>query len=364
MMDDLLDKELKLKKNPKTLNHLNGFRETSLFIDNIKEGLENDYKDKLYINTESNIFSVKNENDKKRLKTYNLNNYENIFYKNREKSFLTFKEEKNAEIIKNIFDLIKIRAMKNQKIANKTILTGIDKNSYKKYQINNTYTNPYPMRIISYKINKNKKENIQNSLNHEKDFVKTRTLVLKENPLYHKNNNILISDTKRKYQNISTLNNEILNLDRTAKRLNKNIIAKINFMNTNFNENKTKFNISLIKLKKLKKINLNYYEDENNKNFIKNKKYFNHHIKKLNTYKYHNDIINKFFENKNNDKENSIDKVSKEKRKIEIKNDEYYYLHEKPKYLSIPALTKFNKIKKMFKSQIDKEIFNTFNKKL
>ena len=55
MMDDLLDKELKLKKNPKTLNHLNGFRETSLFIDNIKEGLENDYKDKLYINTESNI---------------------------------------------------------------------------------------------------------------------------------------------------------------------------------------------------------------------------------------------------------------------------------------------------------------------
>ena len=99
MIDDLIDKELKLKRNPKTLNHLNGFQEATLFIDNIKEGLENDHKDKLFINTESNIFSVKDENNKKRLKIYNLNNYENIFYKNIEKSFLTFKEEKNAEIM-------------------------------------------------------------------------------------------------------------------------------------------------------------------------------------------------------------------------------------------------------------------------
>ena len=363
MLDDKLEKELKLRKNPKTLDHLNGFKEASIFINNIKEGLENDYKDKLYINTESNIFSVKNENDKKRVKTYNINNYEKIFYQNREKSFLTFKEEKNAEIIKNIFDLIKIRQKRIQNIANKTILTGIDKNSFTKYQINITYTNPDTIRIISNKLNKNKKENFQNRLSYEKDFIKNRTLVLNENPIFQ-NNNILASDERRKFNNISTLKNDILNLDRTAKRFNKNFISRIKFMNTNFIENKKKFDISLIKPKKLKKISLNYYEDENNKNFIKNKNYFNHYIKKLNTYKYHNDIINKFFENKNNDIEDSIKKIPNEKKKIEINNDEYYYLREKPKHKSIPALTKFNKIKTMFKSQIDKEIFNMFNKKI
>ena len=363
MLDDKLEKELKLRKNPKTLDHLNGFKEASIFINNIKEGLENDYKDKLYINIESNIFSVKNENDKKRVKTYNINNYEKIFNQNREKSFLTFKEEKNAEIIKNIFDLIKIRQKRIQNIANKTILTGIDKNSFTKHQINNTYTNPDTIRIISNKLNKNKKENFQNKLSYEKDFIKNRTLVLNENPIFQ-NNNILASDERRKFNNISTLKNDILNLDRTAKRFNKNFISRIKFMNTNFIENKKKFNISLIKPKKLKKISLNYYEDENNKNFIKNKNYFNHYIKKLNTYKYHNDIINKFFENKNNDIENSIKKIPNEKKKIEINNDEYYYLREKPKHKSIPALTKFNKIKTMFKSQIDKEIFNMFNKKI
>lgn len=362
-MDGKLKKEMELKKNSKALNHLNGFRDASVFIDNIKEGLDNDYKDKLYINTENNIFSFKNDKDKKKLKTYNLNNYEKIFYKNREQSFLSYNEEKNVEIIKNIFDLIKIRMIKKEKITNKTILTSFDKNILTKNKINNTYTNPDSIRIISDKIYKDKRDKLLNNLSYEKDFVKSRTLTQNEISLNQQNKNISMPNTKRKYQKIISLKNDILNLDKTAKKFNQNFIDKIKFMNTNFINNKKKFNISLIKPKKLKTISFNYYEDENNMNFIKNKKYFNHYIKKLHTYKYNNDIINKFFEHKNNDIENLIRKIPKEKKKIEIKEDEYYYLREKPKHQPIPALTKFNKIKKIFKSQIDKEIFDTFNKK-
>ena len=367
MIDDKLEKELKLKKNSKTFNFLNGFRETSIFIDNIRQGLDNDFKDKLYINTESNIFSVfsvKNENEKKRLKTFNLNNYEKIFYKNREKNFLTLKEEKNAEIIKNIFDLIKIRKIKKETIANKTALAGIGKNKLTKYQINNTFTNPDAIRIISDKIHKNKRDKFLNNLSYEKDLFKTRTLFPEEIATYPRNSTI--SNTTRKFPNIIKLKNDILNLDKTAKKFNENFITKIKFMNTNSIDNKKNFNISLIKPNKLSTNSFNYYEDENNKNFIKNKKYFNHYIKKLSTYKYNNNIINKFFENKNKDKdkENLMEQVPKVKRKIEVNDDEYYYLHEKPKHQSIPILNKINKIKKIFRCQVDKEIFDIFNKKI
>lgn len=361
MIDNKIEKELKLKKNSKTFNFLNGFKETSIFIDNIRQGMDNDYKDKLYINTESNIFSVKNEKEKKRIKTFNLKNYEKIFYKNREKNFLTLKEEKNAEIIKNIFDLIKIRMIKKEKTSNATTFAGIDKNKLKKYQINNTFTNQDAIRLISDKINKDKKDKFLSNLSYEKDLFKTRTLFAEEITTNPKNTTIL--NTKRNFPNIMTLKNEILNLDKTSKQFNQNFITKIKFMKTNSIDNKKKFNISLIKPNKLTTNSFNYYEDENNKNFIKNKKYFNNYIKKLSTYTYNNNIINKFFENKNKTTENLMEKALKAKRKIEVNDDEYYYLHEKSKHQSIPILNKINKIKKIFRFQVDKEIFNTFNKK-
>ena len=56
--------------------------------------------------------------------------------------------------------------------------------------------------------------------------------------------------------------------------------------------------------------------------------------------------------------------MPKVKKKIELE-DEYYYLRKKPKIKPIPIINKFNAfIKDRFKSQVDKEVFNIFNKKI
>ena len=73
------EEDLKMKENPTKLNFFNGIQQTSFFDNSLKEPLENDYNDKIYINTENNIFSVKNDNDKKEHKRFNIKNYEQIF---------------------------------------------------------------------------------------------------------------------------------------------------------------------------------------------------------------------------------------------------------------------------------------------
>ena len=125
---NILDKKNKLKKNPKTHNYLNRFGETSMFIDGITESLQKDYEGKIYNNTEGNLISVKDVDKRKNHNRFNLNNYEKIFNKNKEKNFFTFKEEANAEIIKNIFDLFKMRLVKNETMNNKTAFTNQNKN--------------------------------------------------------------------------------------------------------------------------------------------------------------------------------------------------------------------------------------------
>jgi hypothetical protein len=357
---NILDKKNKLKKNPKTHNYLNRFGETSMFIDGITESLQKDYEGKIYNNTEGNLISVKNVDKRKNHNRFNLNNYEKIFNKNKEKNFFTFKEEANAEIIKNIFDLFKMRLVKNETMNNKTAFTNQNKNILTRYL--NAFTNPNGMRIIPDKI-RNKTNSITSDLSYEHNSFKNRTIIPGELVLSHKKqNSMTISKNKTKYPDLTSLKNKINNLDKSAKKINYNFIAKINSRNKNFNINKKKVNISLIKQKKNDKTN--YYEDENNKHFIKNKKYFNNYIKKLSTFKYNNDLINKFLEKKDEERANYITYFPKVKRKIE-ENDQYYYLHEKAKIKQIPVLNKFNNlIKEKFKSQVDKEIFNIFNKKL
>ena len=56
-----------------------------------------------------------------------------------------------------------------------------------------------------------------------------------------------ISKNKTKYPDLTSLKNKINNLDKSAKKINYNFIAKINSRNKNFNTNKKKVNISLIK---------------------------------------------------------------------------------------------------------------------
>ena len=56
--------KFRLKKNTKTLEFLNDIKNISIFTDTIKESFENDYKDKIYNNTDNNLLSVKNGNTK------------------------------------------------------------------------------------------------------------------------------------------------------------------------------------------------------------------------------------------------------------------------------------------------------------
>lgn len=310
---NILDKKNKLKKNPKTHNYLNRFGETSMFIDGITESLQKDYEGKIYNNTEGNLISVKDVDKRKNHNRFNLNNYEKIFNKNKEKNFFTFKEEANAEIIKNIFDLFKMRLVKNETMNNKTAFTNQNKNILTRYL--NAFTNPNGMRIIPDKI-RNKTNSITSDLSYEHNSFKNRTIIPGELVLSHKKqNSMTISKNKTKYPDLTSLKNKINNLDKSAKKINYNFIAKINSRNKNFNINKKKVNINLIKPKKNDKIN--YYEDENNKHFIRNKKYFNNYIKKLSTFKYNNDLINKFLEKKDEERANYITYFPKVKRKIE-----------------------------------------------
>ena len=96
-----------------------------------------------------------------------MNNYEEIFKKNREKNLFTKNEEINAEIIKNILDAMKIRKTKKENYINRTILSNISKNNSKKTKIDYTLTNPNALRIISDKIYKNKRRDKINDLSYE-----------------------------------------------------------------------------------------------------------------------------------------------------------------------------------------------------
>jgi len=364
VLDDK-EKELDIKNNPNELKFFKGINETSIFTNSVKESFKNNYNDKIYINTENNIFSVKNEKNPKDHKMFNIKNYEKIFKKNKEKNLFTFKEEQNAEIIKNIFDKIKIKKLKNPKSINRTIFVNRDKNIFTKYSINNTFTNPKALRTLSIKINKNLNKENNTNTSYENDYnIKNRTIIPKNLILYEKTQDISINHNKTKYPYIESLRHEIINLDKKAKIFNKNITNKEKIGNKEPLKDKKPLNITLLKPNNLTMNNLDYYEDENKRNFIKNRRHINNYIKKLNNFKYNNDLINKFFERKKEDIDEFANYMPKVRKKIELE-DEYYYLHKKPKIKPIPIINKVNAlIKDRFKSQIDKEVFNIFNKKI
>ena len=365
MSDSKEYQKFRLRKNTKTFDFLNDIKKISIFTNTIKESFEHDYQDKVYNNTENNLLPVKNDNTKKNIRRFNLKNYEKIIKKNREKSFLTLKEENNAEIIKNIFDMIKAKKIKRESVINKTIFTSQNKNILTKYKTNNTFTNPDVIRIIPNNIYNNKKIKIFNNLSFEQDFLKTRTIIPKENLFkQNKDQNMTISEKKRKYFDIFSIKTELNNIDKSAKRFNQNFLTKIKFRNKGSVDNKKKLNINIFKSYNNDANDLKYYEDENNKNFIRNKKYFNRYIKKFSHFKYNNNLINKFLDSKKDDMDNITKNLPKMKRKIEENDDEYYYLHEKNRIKKSPILKKIKIIKKRFQEQIDKEIFNIFNKKI
>ena len=347
-------------KNTNEFIPLKGLNETSIFSNSIKEVFENNYNDKIYINTENNI---KEENNKRNHKIFNLKNYEQIFKKNREKNFFTLKEENNAEIIKHIFDIIKAKKLKKEEPVNKTISVKKLKNRLTKYKIYNTFTNRNEFGIMQDSFNKNKDKEISSNISYENDYIKTKTIVPKKLILFETNPNKIFSQEKGNYPYIKSLRNELTNLDMDAKKFNHNITTSIKFKNKEYIKDNKKLNINLLKRNKLTMNHLDYYEEERKKNYIKNKKYINSYIKKLNNFKYNNDLINKFLKRKKDNFEKILYNMPQVKKKIEL-DDEYYYLHKKPEIIQIPVLRKFNIIKRRFKSKIDEEIFNVFNKKI
>ena len=332
--------ELKIKNKQKELNFLKGVRETSIFTNSVKESFENNYNEKVYINTENNLLSVKNGNDKKNQKIFNLRNYERIFKKNREKNLFTLNEEQNAEIIKNIFDIIKTKKIRNKNNINRTIFGNRGKNILTKYEINNTFTNPDVITTITHKNVKNTKKEKLTNLSYEHDYsIQRKTIDPNNLILNNKNKDFLRQENKGKYPYIQSLRNEIINLDKKAKKFNKNITTQLKFSDKEFINDRKQLNITLLKPNQFTMNNLEYYEDEGKKNLIENKKYINHYIKKLNNFKYNNDIINKFFERKKENIEDATEYMPKIRRKIEL-DDDYYYLRKKPKIMPIPVLKK------------------------
>ena len=210
---------------------------------------------------------------------------------------------------------------------------------------------------------KNKDKEISSNISYENDYIKTKTIVPKKLILFETNPNKIFSQEKGNYPYIKSLRNELTNLDMDAKKFNHNITTSIKFKNKEYIKDNKKLNINLLKRNKLTMNHLDYYEEERKKNYIKNKKYINSYIKKLNNFKYNNDLINKFLKRKKDNFEKILYNMPQVKKKIEL-DDEYYYLHKKPEIIQIPVLRKFNIIKRRFKNKIDEEIFNVFNKKI
>ena len=87
LLDDK-EKELDIKNNPNELKFFKGIKETSIFTNSVKESFKNNYDDKIYINTENNIFSVKNEKNPKYLR------------KIKKKIYLLLKRNKMLKLLK------------------------------------------------------------------------------------------------------------------------------------------------------------------------------------------------------------------------------------------------------------------------
>ena len=363
---DFLDikeqEDLKLKDDNEFIP-LKGLNETSIFTNGIKKVFQNNYNDKIYINTENNIISVKDENSKRNHKIFNLKNYERIFKKNREKNFFTLKEENNAEIIKHIFDIIKTKNTKKEASGNRTISVNKLKNNLTKYKIYKTLRNPNEVRKTEDNLDKSKDKEISSNISYEQDYIKNKTIAPKRLCLYDTNPTKIFNREKRNLPYIKSLKNELTNLDMDAKKFNQNITTLIKFRKKESIKDKNNFNITLLKPNKLTLNHLDYNEVTRKKKYIENKKYINRYIKKLNNFKYNNELINKFLKRKKDNFEKILYNLPQVKKKIELEDD-YYYLRKKPKINQIPVLRKFNIIKKRFGSKIDEDIFNVFNKKI
>ena len=355
------------------------------FSDTLKDPTKSN---NLYVALHDNNRLLYDRNDMNKLKDtrrkYNLKNYRSIINKRRKFQVYTSEEELDTNIIDNFFNTMKIQEKKEKFLKNRKLYTFRDKNLSTNSNINYYYTNPDNLKIKEKTFNFSKKKN--KTFNEDIHFVQNG-----------KNNKFTISssvDNKKFYEKISNKNlnkTEFPNIEIMKKNF-ENLASKVDELSNNLkkikinikldegNENDIKMNIAnrttFIKDKDKDKdknkdkekekdkdaLNNDYIYEDTNINFLKNQKYFNKYLDKLNTYKYKHKTINKFFERKEEQIKNNPDS------KLNLRKEtERPLFRKRAGYENYNQLKLFNKVKEFknrLRSNIDKDIFKVFNQNI
>ena len=370
-----------LKKRSPILRNIKNYL---FFSDTLKDQTN---PNNLYVALNNNRL-LYDRNDMNNLKDtrrkYNLKNYRSIINKRKRFQVYTSEEELDTNIIDNFFNTMKIQEKKENFFKNRKLYTFRDKNLSTNSNINYYYTNPNNLKIKEKTFNFSKKKN--KTFNEEIHFTQNG-----------KNNNITISssvDNKKFYEKISNKNlnkTEFPNIEIMKKNF-ENLASKVDELSNNFeknkiniklneeNENDIKMNkanrTTFIKVKdkakdkdKIKNkekdkdaLNNDYIYEDTNINFLKNQKYFNQYLDKLNTYKFKHKTINKFFERKEEQIKNNPDS------KFNLRKEtERPLFRKRAGYENYNQLKLFNKVKEFknrLSSNIDKDIFKVFNQNI
>jgi len=362
-------------KNENEISKIRNIKNNSFFRKSYKD-LLNEEKNRFYINTEYNIFNDKNNiNRKNEKKKYNLSNYKNIINKKIGNNISSYEEQLEANLINSFFDSLKLRKVKKELLKNKTNFYFKDKNILTMNKINDNYnynyTNPERLKMVKISNNLNKRRNLtlpKNGLNYNINNLKKEKLNIKKdffNSFENKPNN----NNEKKLKKNKTDKTEFPNIKIIKNNL-EDLILKVDKLDNDFKKTKSNY---LFESQDLQKINSNIkmphiknkeisdinYNDEKNKNFLKNKKIFNKYIEKFTNYKYKNKAVNSFFKKKTELSKNNLNYILNINKESE---EDILRKEQKNSIIQIKLLNEIKELKNKVKSNIDKDIFKMFNK--
>ena len=358
-----------LKKRSPILKNIKNY----LFVsDSLKDPTKSN---NLYVALNNNNRLLNDRNDMNSLKDsrrkYNLKNFRSIINKRRRFQVYTSEEELDTNIIDNFFNTMKIQAKKENFLKNKKLYTYRDKNLTTNSNINYYYTNPDNLKLKekTFNFSKNKNKTFNEEIHFSQNSKDNNLNSIDNKIFYEKIPNKSLNKTE--FPNISIIKNNFKNLVSKVDELSNNLEKiKIHIKLDEENENETKINkaskTTFIKDKNKDKtketLNNDYIYEDTNINFLKNQKYFNKYLDKLNTYKYKHKAINKFFEEKNEQIKNNPD--SKLNLRKESENPLFRKRAGYDNYDQVKLFNKIKEFKSRLRSNIDKDIFKVFNQNL
>ena len=362
-------------KNENEISKIRNIKNNSFFRKSYKDSL-NEEKNRFYINTEYNIFNDKNNiNRKIEKKKYNLSNYKNIINKKIGNNISSYEEQLEANLINSFFDSLKLRKVKRELLKNKTNFYFKDKNMLTMNKINDNYnynyTNPERLKMVKISNNLNKRRNLtlpKNGLNYNINNFKKEKLNIKKD-FFNSFENKPTNNNEKKLKKNKTDKTEFPNIKIIKNNL-EDLILKVDKLDNDFKKTKSNYlfesqdpqkinsNIKIphIKNKEISDIN---YNDEKNKNFLKNKKIFNKYIEKFTNYKYKNKAVNSFFKKKTELSKNNLNYILNINKESE---EDILRKEQKNSIIQIKLLNEIKELKNKVKSNIDKDIFKMFNK--